>query len=143
MPKLKGQDCTLKLIVDGSVVAEADSFVSLEETRDGELIEDEYLGEVTKDYDHVFHGYKLNITGHMRRADWLDFDDQLSLAMKYQPGGLTQVDLMQILRFPETGELRTTTYINLKAGPRRVNFGSRTDRAEFSIELACKEKVTQ
>lgn len=143
MPKVKGQNCVLKLIVDGSVVQEADSFVSLEETRDGELIEDEYLGEVTKDYDELFHGYKLNITGHMRRADWLVFDDQLSQRMKYQSGGLTKVDLMQVITFPDTGEIRTTTYLDLKAGPRRVNYGSRSDRAEFSIELGCKEKVTQ
>lgn len=141
MPKLKGQDATIKLIIDGSVEVEADSFVSLEITTDGELIEDDYLGEVTKDYDHVFNGYKVNMTGHMRRKTWFEFDKKLSLAQKYQAGGLSQVDMMVILRFPETGEFTQMTFNNLKAGPRQVNFGGRTDRAEFSVELACKTRT--
>ena len=141
MPKLKGQDVTLKLIVDGSVEVEADSFVSLEITTDGELIEDEYLGDVTKDYDHVFHGYKVSIEGHMRTSAWLAFDKKLSQAQKYQTGGLVTVDLMVIVRYPETGGLNQMTFVNLKSGPRRVNFGSRTDRATFSVELGCNERT--
>lgn len=142
MANLKGQDITLSIVVDGALKSElGNNIVSLEVNEDGELIEDEFLGDTASTFDHVFKGWRLTLTTQTRSTEWEDFCDAMRKAMQYQPGGAVQVDIIEARRYPDTGVIETMTYQNVKRAPVRRSAGSRTDRVTFEMELACRERI--
>lgn len=143
MPQLKGQDTTIKFIVDGKVEAELGHIVSFNETIDRELLEDDFLGETATDYDHVNKGFKISFTAQEDTERHREIQNGITKAMRYLSGGIAKVDILRIVRFPRTGKIFKTTYLDVKFGPCTINTSSRTDRVTLEVECGCKERTPE
>lgn len=141
MSNLKGQDITIKFLVDGKVQATLGHFLSFDETADIESIRDEYIGDTAETPDHVFKIFLLKFTAHMSDEQWENLEDKIIKAMRYLPGGVSSVNVLVVKKYPRTGKITKRTYINVKFGTITKSAGSRTDRMTVDFECMSPDRV--
>ena len=136
--RLKGQEVSIKWLIDGNVDEEVDTIKDCEVTIDKELLEEKYLGETAKQYDSVYSGVKCSGTMHVRRAKILRIIAKDVQKARKRAGGFTQVDITVSLAMPD-GEIVTIIIESVEFGPWPISIGGSAEFVEVKWECSGSE----
>ena len=135
--RIKGQDVTLTIVVNGIVQAELTDILSFNCTIALEMIEAAFLGETTTRYDEYFKGSKFDFEMQHHSQDHITFNQAIiNRARRITPN--TVINVTAVMVFPN-GDPPTWTWPNSFFGEIPVNTGSQKDYVKSKYSGACSE----
>jgi len=135
--RLKGQDVSLLLVVNGTVQDTITDIKSFEMTADLEIKDEGYLGEKTNRKDDVFNGISGRMELHYENADVFNLAQSIiERAKRREPG--TQINIKASLVFPG-GDTKRVIIPDAYFGNIPMNFGSRTDYGTVGLEFKASD----
>ncbi len=137
-PKLKGQEINCIVVVNGKQEDKVGPWLDLDVTLRKEVLEADYLGETTTDFDSVFRGCQLTMKGHLRGASWLKLIDGDIRKARYMAGAIIRVDLVAVIKFP--GLVLPWTFANLTFADHKITITDRKSFVEASLDAYCSEQ---
>jgi len=132
--RIKGQEVLLTVTLNGTIVSAIKNVTNFNVTVNLDQKTEDYLGETAPQYDEVFNGISVSFAMHM--ADPAIFDFMQSIvrrAQRREPGIV--VNIKATLNFPN-GQKRKVVCNDLFFGNFPVQFGSRTDYGEISVDAS-------
>jgi hypothetical protein len=141
LQRIKGQETTVIMTVDG-VQQSSLSFVrSLTITPRFEIKEEGYLGQYQNAFDEIFNGCNFNLELNYGDDGVVDFMLKVKeRAQRRTPG--TVINMLTTLRFPGAAPV-TVTLSDCFFGDFPLGFGSRSDYGTFTITGSCSDIVKQ
>lgn len=139
--RLKGQEVSIRVVQNGTLIASLDSIASFNEEMKSEIKEDGFLGEGTNRFDDIHNGYGGDFEFQFRRPDWVTF--QLAVQARQtrrQPNlvfNVVRTDLHA------DGTSNVFTYKDAKWGPMSASIGSRADFVKGKAQFACSERAVK
>jgi hypothetical protein len=131
--RIKGQEVSLSIVVDGEVQSTLTDIQSLEVTRELETTEEGYLGETSKRYDEFYKGYSGSITMHTSSPGVFDFMQAVQdRAQRRTPG--TVINIKATLQYP-SGDRRRVVMNDAFFDGIPLNFGSQTDYGAITLSF--------
>lgn len=137
--RIKGQEVTASITVDGVPQTWVSLARSIELTPRFDKLEEGYLGEFQMRFDEVFQGVDFTMEVNFADAGVVDFMLKVKDRAQRRTPGVT-VNIAATLRFP-SGETTTVTLKDCYFGNMPIAFGSRTDYGTFSIEGSAADIV--
>jgi hypothetical protein len=131
--RIKGQEVSIMLTVDGSELKTITEVQNFEVVRELESTEEGYLGETANRYDEFYKGYSGKLDVHT--ADPAVFDLMQAVqdrAQRRTPG--TVINIRATLNYP-SGEKRTVMMLDAFFDSIPLNFGSRGDYGSVSLNF--------
>lgn len=131
--RIKGQEVQISVIVNNVIQASITDIKNFEVTPKLEMLEEQYLGQTTDQYDEIYKGVK----GSME----INFDSQdvfkliqsvIDRAQRRTPG--TVINIKATLQFPN-GDRPRVSINNAFFGDFPVKFGSRSDYGTIGIDF--------
>lgn len=140
-PRLQGQQISIRIIEDGSVVNEIDSIGTFDDGVKLALKEDGFLGEPVNRFDEVLEGYTFSFEYQPTKADHM----RLVLSIEERARREVPNRVFNIVRtdFFSNGSTAIFTYVDVKWGPAGTNVASRGDFAKIKMEGACSQRDVQ
>lgn len=131
--RIKGQEVSVLLIIDGTQADTITDIKSFEVTFMTEILTEGYLGETTNRKDEIFNGVSGRMELNFENQDiFALFTSVIDRARRRTPG--TVINVKAALNFPN-GE-RPKIYINdVSFGPMPMNFGSRSDYGSVTLDF--------
>lgn len=124
--RLKGQDAVIDIIVDGKPDGNVGPWKSCEVTLLMEVLEEEFLGETTKQYDEIFDGCEITLEGNVLAQQYFRLVDKIVRRARYQTGGIVQLDIQQTFVF-SSGYVLPYKFKDVKFGNIPINVSARRD----------------
>jgi hypothetical protein len=136
--RLLGQDVTVRLIRDGTVVSEITAIGTFDDTMENEIKEENFLGHTASTYSDVFSGYKGNLEFQSARSGWTEFVEAIrSRAQRKDPGIVFNVVRSDIYA---NGDSTVFVYMDVAWGPAASSIASRKEFAKHKLTFACSER---
>lgn len=133
--RIKGQDTSVQITVDGSIQTALTAIRSLSIEPQFDLSSEGYLGEGTNRRDEVFNGVSGSLELHLETAEAVRFIRTiLDRAQRRTPG--TQVNIRTSLRYPN-GNRQKVVLTDVYFSNMPLSFGSRTDYVTLSLSFEC------
>jgi hypothetical protein len=138
--RLLGQDVTVRLVRDGTVVTTITAIGSFSDSVELEIKQEEFLGRATSDFSDVFSGYKGDLEFQTAQAGWTDFvDAQVARATRADPGIVFNVVRTDLYA---SGDSSIFVYKDVAWGADASTIGARKDFAKIKLSFACSERDT-
>lgn len=135
--RVKGQDTTIIIVVNGVPEAELTDIQSFHVAMNLDLLDQGYLGETTNRYDEVFKGAHFDFEMHHHSADYAIFNQKLiDRARRISPN--TVINVSTTLVFPN-GEVVSTLFPDCSFGTPDQTTSGRTEYVKTKYEGACSE----
>jgi hypothetical protein len=136
--RLLGQDVTVKLVRDGTVVSEITAIGSFDESMEQEIKEEHFLGRLAADYSDVFNGYKGNLEFQTDHAAWVSFLTAMQArAQRSDPGIVFNVVRTDL--YPN-GESNVFVYQDVAWGAAGTALAGRKDFKKVKLTFACSDR---
>jgi hypothetical protein len=137
--RLLGQDVTVRLVRDGTVVSEIVAIGSFDDSVETEIKEENFLGRTASDYSDVFSGYKGNLEFQTARSGWTEFVEAIVARARREDPGI----VFNIVRSDTyaNGDSSIFVYHDVAWGPEATNIGARKDFAKHKLSFACSERT--
>lgn len=139
--RLKGQDTFIDIIADGKPDGNLGPWKSFEVTLLMEVLEEEFVGETTKQYDEIFDGCEFNMEGNILAQQYFRFVDKVVRRARYQTGGLVTCDIQTTFVF-NSGYVLPYKLKDVKFGNIPVNVSSRRDFVTTTLTGKCSNQPT-
>lgn len=131
--RIKGQETIVSIIKDGDLQVRIDSITETTTTFMLELLEEEYLGDISSRYDSIFKGMKVSLSGHCTNKQFLELTDSIVRKAQRRAGGAVRIDIATTWVFPN-GDLVSVNLPDVHFGEVPVETGSRSGYVQFSLE---------
>ncbi len=136
--RLKGQEVSIRSIVNGVVVDSIDSVSSFDEDVMLELKADGFLGEFVNRFDEIFNGFGGNFEFMVHNNLWVAFQRSiLEKAQRNIPGLIFNVIRTD---FYPNGNSTIYTYMDVHWGAMPTTLGSRADYAKVKCTFNCSAR---
>ena len=133
MARIKGQEVSLQLTQDGTVLNAFSDIQSCEVEGQFEILSEGYLGEGSNRKDEVFMGVSGSLECHFGTKDALLFmRDLMDRATRRTAG--TAVNLRTSLRFPDGDRLKIILP-DLAFGAFPISFGGRSEYVRVTLNF--------
>lgn len=140
-PRLLGQQVSIRVVQDGTLVNEINSTASFSEQVLFEITEDGFLGEPVNRFDSILHGYGGKMEFQVNTAKWMNLQKaQESYAKRETPATVFNVVRTD---FYSNGESAVITYTDVKWGQAETNVGSRKDYTKVSQDFKTSDRGIQ
>lgn len=140
-PRLKGQEVEVRIFTNGVLESTITAIASFEETFKLEKKEDQFLGEVTNRYDHIFNGIDGRLEFQVNSADWMTFQNAIKAqAQRKQPA--TVINLLRT-DFYASGQVAIVTYADCKFGASPTSVAGRGEFVKVSLDFSCSDRDEQ
>lgn len=140
-PRLKGQEVEVRIFTNGVLESAITAIASFEETFKLEKKEDQFLGEVTNRYDHIFNGIDGRLEFQVNSADWMTFQNAIKAqAQRKQPA--TVINLLRT-DFYASGQVAIVTYADCKFGASPTSVAGRGEFVKVSLDFSCSDRDEQ
>lgn len=140
-PRLKGQEISIRVLVDSVVQSEYDSISNFNDQVSLELKEEGYLGELVNRFDEILNGFGGDFEAHFSKANHIALVNSIiDRAQRRAPA--TVFNVVRTDFFPN-GETIIYTYQDVKWGSIPTSIGSRGDFVKLKFEFRCEERPTQ
>jgi len=138
--RIKGQDVTITLANNGVVIGDLIRDVrNFELTPKFEKLEEQYLGQLTKMYDNIFHGVDFKMDLHLETARALNFIKFVKdSAQSRGPGTASAINITASLIFPG-GTTRNVQLNSCYLEDMPLTIGGRSEFVQFSISGSCSD----
>jgi len=130
--RLKGQEVTLSIILDGAVQTTIDTIQSSEIEWEIELLEEGYLGETSNRVDSVFNLIRVMVEGHTNSQSYLELADAIASRARNRTGGALRIDIVGTFAFPN-GQLPSVVIHDVFFENIPFNIGARNEFVSFSL----------
>lgn len=139
--RIKGQEVSIRVVDNGTLVASLDSISSFNEEMKSEIKEDGFLGESTNRFDDIHNGYGGDFEFQFRRSDWTDF--QLRVQARQERRNPNTVFNVVRTDLYADGTATVFTYIDAKWGAMTSSIGSRSDFVKGKCQFACSKRTVK
>lgn len=138
--RLKGQEIFVSVIIDNKVDDKIGPFLDLDVTLRKEILEGQYLGETTVQFDSVFNGCVFTLKYHLRAAAILKLIDKDIKRARYQAGGALRFDMAAVMLLPGV----TVPYVfrDCHFGDHKLTVSDRKSFVEGALEGYCSDQPT-
>jgi hypothetical protein len=130
--RVKGQEVSIAITVDGALQTQIDTIQNAEIEFEQELLEEGYLGETSDRVDSVFKLIRINITGHINSAAYIELADAIVARSRNRAGGVVRIDVIGSFAFPN-GDLPSIVIPDVYFENLPLNIGSRSEFVEFTL----------
>ena len=130
--RIKGQEVSIAILLDGTLQTEIDTVQSAEIEFELELMEEGYLGETSDRVDSVFKLMRIALTGHVSNSTYLDLANAIVLRAQNRAGAATRIDIVGTFAFPD-GSLRSLIIPDVYFEAIPINIGGRAEFIEFNL----------
>ena len=137
--RIKGQDVSLALTVNGALKKSVTDIKDLEITSQLSILTEGYLGETSNRRDSIFNGVKGKITFHLEDPAILDVIREIVNAARSPVAG-TVVTITSVLNFP-SGPQRIVTIRNCFFGDIPLTFGGREQYGTSSLDFEAEDVI--
>ena len=138
-PRLKGQEVSVRIINNGTVVTEIDSVANLNEATMLEIKEAGYLGETTNRFDEVLNGFGGDLEINITRANWIALElAVIARARRETPDVKFNVVVTDFL---PNGETVIKTYLDVAWGEMPKSVPGRGDYVKPKLAFKCSERA--
>jgi len=138
--RIRGQEVTMRVAVDGQI--QEGSFFKASEftlTERGDLLEEDFLGEVESDLDYQHHGYDLAFTVQIQDRKVIDFLQTIT-AREAAHTAHPNITITVIYAFRERGETAAIHVLQeVFLRPTEISFGGRKEYVSAPFEGKCKK----
>lgn len=132
--RIKGQEVEIAIVQNGSVINSLQHCKSINFTFNTRILEEEYLGQTSKEYDSVFDGVSGDADFHFTDAGpFATAVAILDKAQRREPG--TVFNIKATFNFP-SGRRARVVIRNVEFGPMPFETGSRSDFVNFKLSFA-------
>lgn len=129
--RIKGQEVSVLLIVDGEVMDTITDVRSFSVTLLIDTLSEGYLGETTERQDEIFKGVEGDISFHFENQDVFNlFAKIVDRAQRRTPG--VRVNIKATMNFPN-GDSPMWIIYDVAFGNLATKFGSRADYGEITL----------
>jgi hypothetical protein len=139
--RLKGQEVSIRVLLQGVVQSSIDSVGSFNDTMDLELKQDGFLGEPVNRFDEILNGYGGDFEIQVTTSSWVTLQQKIrDRATRVAPGlvfNIVRTDL-----FP-SGDSLVITYVDVHWGQQPTSIGSRGDYVKIKASFGCSERDEQ
>lgn len=138
MARLKGQETSITIIsATNGVEPSFNDVKSMELQFDREILDEEYLGQLTNKKDDIFKGVSGNVEFHEETSDIMPLIQRMNEVSKRRLPG-ESIQIVTTLRFP-TGATYRIALTNCVFGNIPISIGSRKDFVSFKFEFAAED----
>lgn len=130
--RIKGQDVVITLTANGSIVQAIRNIRNFSVTPKLDQKTEDYLGETSPQFDEVYSGVGVSFSMHMSDPAVFDLVNKVIRRAQRKEIGL-QINVKATLNFPN-GQKRKVVCNDLYFGNFPINFGSRSDYGEISVD---------
>lgn len=135
--RIKGQDVTILLAQDGTLLDEFNEISSFEYTDELELISKGYLAQKSEKKDMIFKGVKGSFELDMSSQNIFRLRNAIvNKAKNITPDA--EFNVSGVLAFPD-GTTPTFAMQNVSFGPIPTNISARADYVKVKLEFACED----
>lgn len=136
--RLLGQDVTVRLVRDGTVVSEIKAIGSFDESMENEIKEENFLGRFATDYSEVFNGFKGNLEFQTDQAAWIVFLTAIQArAQRANPATVFNVVRSDLYA---NGESNVFVYQDVAWGAAGTALAGRKDFKKVKLSFACSDR---
>ena len=136
--RLKGQETAVIVIEDGEPQLTITAIRNTDISFDLEQLEEGYLGETFNRMDSVFNTMSIKFEAHMVRKTLILLADKIVARAKRRVGGVTRIDVLTTLIFPE-GDLISIGIRDVQFAPIPISIASRTDYVTQTMDGKASE----
>lgn len=137
--KLKGQEVFIELLVDGKPDSKIGPFKKFTATLLQDILEEEFLGASTKEYDEIFNGCQIESEGQLYTERWITFATSVVKRARFQPGAVVTVDVQATLVF-SNGKTIPWRFVDVKFGEWPIDVPSRRDYVNIKLTGKCSNQ---
>lgn len=136
--RVKGQDTSLIIMVDGNLQTRIDTISSAEFEFEMTLLEEEYLGETAMRYDSIYNGIRVEMEYHMTAQQAMELADSIARRARRQAGAPVRIDLLGTFFFPN-GDTPSLQLTDLYFDSMPFEIGSRQDYVSGTFTAKCSD----
>ena len=137
--RVKGQDVSISVLqgnIEQQFVKDVRNF---ELTPKFEKLEEQYLGQTTKQYDNIFHGVDFKMDLHLEQATAFDFVQSIKRAAQTRGSGTeSTVNIKATLLFPN-GVQKNVVLARCYFEDMPFSIGGRSEYVQFSLSGSCSD----
>ena len=139
--RLKGQDVEIT-VLNGTKQDFVKDVRNFELTPKFEKLEEQYLGQYTKQYDNIFHGVDFKMDLHLEKSAAFDFVQSIKEAAQSRAGGTaSNVNITASLMFPG-GQAKKVSLNGCYFEDMPFSIGGRSEYVQFSLSGSCSDITT-
>ncbi len=131
--RVKGQETQIIVTVDGEPDLLINNISDAEFGFDLERLQESYLGQGFDQFDEVFNGVPIKLTGHLQTAEAIRLADRIVQRAQRRAGGSIRIDVLSTLVFPE-GDFLAINNRDVKFGAIPVNVGGRKEYVSLALD---------
>lgn len=139
--RIRGQEVTLRVAVDGQI--QEGSFFKATDftlTERGDLMEEDFLGELESDLDYQHHGYDLSFTVQHQDRKVIDFLQTIvAREANAQAHPTITITVIYAYRTGDTPAIHVLQEVFLR--PTEISFGGRKEYVSTPFEGKCKKAL--
>ncbi|HVH97150.1 MAG TPA: hypothetical protein VM869_00505 [Enhygromyxa sp.] len=139
-PRLRGQECFIKLVKDGKIGDELKAVIDFEWTDELEVQAEGYLGETSDRYDSIYKGTSFNASAHMQTAAELKLRRAIIDKAQRRDGSATRIDITYTASLPD-GDQRLVIMVDVAFGNINTSSGGRAEYVTMKFEGSCSETL--
>ncbi len=139
--RLKGQEVFVSVIIDNKVDDKIGPFLDLDITLRKEILEGQYLGETTVQFDDVFNGCTFTLKYHLRAAAILRLIDRDIRRARYQTGAALRFDMAAVMLIPGVVPV-SYVFRDVRFADHKLTFPDRKSYVEGTLEGYASDQPT-
>ena len=130
--RIKGQEVSMTITVDGTLQTRIDTIHSAEIEFEMDLLEEGYLGETSDRPDSIFKLMRVNIEGHINSQAYFELADAIVKRAQRRAGGAVQIDVIGSFAFPN-GDFPSIVVPDVYFEGIPFNIGGRDEFVPFTL----------
>jgi len=137
--RIKGQDVTITVVNNRVPVSFIKDVRNFEMTPKFEKLEEQYLGDFSKQYDNIFHGVDFKMDLHLEQATAFDFVKAIKEAAQTRGSNTaSSVNITASLVFPG-GQAKNVALNSCYFEDMPFSIGGRSEYVQFSLSGSCSD----
>jgi hypothetical protein len=137
--RIKGQDVTISVVNNGVPVSFIKDVRNFELTPKFEKLEEQYLGQTSKQYDNIFHGVDFKMDLHLEQSTAFDFVKAIKEAAQSRGSATaSSVNITASLLFPG-GQAKDVVLNSCYFEDMPFSIGGRSEYVQFSLSGSCSD----
>jgi hypothetical protein len=139
--RLKGQEVSIRVLLNGLVQSTIDSVGSFGDETDFELKSDGFLGEPVNRFDEILNGYGGDFELQVTTSLWIQLQQAIrDRATRVQPAYVFNIVRTEL--YP-SGDSLVITYLDVKWGAQPTTIGGRGEYVKIKANFKCSDRTEQ
>lgn len=135
--RIKGQEVSVTVSAGGVLIAEFTDITQFDGTEKFRKLEQGYLGQTTNQHDDIYDGFDGNMTMHMFKDAFHDFEQRVKDRAKRITPDLV-VNITATFVYPDA-PVRRKFLPDVKFGPMNMTASARGDYVAVKLDFSCDD----